>query len=177
MVKKAKTLVEARRLLDPRPLAFGRAPEDPIEAAADPDFYEQPPPQDGGALRLPGPMDMLEDRLLSGGAHTKMFLSGHVGSGKSTELARLTTRPAIRERFTVITLRFEEQEWATLDSSQVLFRIAGTLLKHALDEDRLGESGRWHRVMDDLDRQLNGENYIVRSRERTRIETPESKST
>jgi hypothetical protein len=126
-VKRAQNLEQAAKLLDPRPLDFTHTSTD---EAADPDFYLQVPARKRGNIKLPGPMERLRQRLLGGGPDTKVFLSGHVGSGKSTELSRLAIDPEIRERFHVTMLRFEEQEWATLDSSQVLFRLAGALSQH-----------------------------------------------
>jgi hypothetical protein len=122
---RATTLDEAYKLLDPRPLVFKE--DGPGRAASDPEFYTEPPPQRKDDTNLPSPVENIRQRLLTGAHDTKLFLCGHVGSGKSTELNRLVMHPEIRSEFSVVMLRFEDQEWATLDSSQVLFRIAGAI--------------------------------------------------
>lgn len=130
MPRRAQNLDEARKILDPRPLAS------PLDEAAkgtsapnDPDFYIAPPALKKGNHSLPSPVENIRQRLLTGSHDTKMFLCGHVGSGKSTELNRLAADPEILSEFSVVRLSFEEQEWATLDSSQVLFRIAGEIYR------------------------------------------------
>jgi hypothetical protein len=153
MAQRAQTLSDALTLLDPRPLAFG---QEVTNAAEDPGLYEPVPGVVDQGLHLPGPIEAIQKRLLKGGRETKMFLSGHVGSGKSTELARLGAQPKIRGEFSVVTLRFEEQEWATLDSSQVLFRMAGALFAHGLDIDRIEDTERLNKVLQSLDGQLHG---------------------
>ncbi len=126
-MERAKTLNDARKVLDPRPLVFAPEGASDADAASDRRFYTDPPAQRKGNRNLPGPVETIKQELLNGTRDTKMFLCGHVGSGKSTELNRLAADDEIREEFSVVTLRFEEQEWATLDSSQVLFRIAGEI--------------------------------------------------
>jgi hypothetical protein len=122
----ATTLDEARKVLDPRPLDFTGKSQD---KAVNPAFHVNLPEEGRSGFKLPGPIVQLEQRLLNGTRETKLFLSGHVGSGKSTELNRLMIKPEIVQRFSVVPLRFEDQEWATLDSAQVLFRIAGELFQ------------------------------------------------
>ncbi len=122
----ATTLDEARKVLDPRPLDFTGKSQD---KAVNPAFHVNLPEEGRGDIKLPGAISKLEQRLLNGTRETKVFLSGHVGSGKSTELNLLMVKPEIVQRFAVVPLRFEDQEWATLDSAQVLFRIAGELFQ------------------------------------------------
>jgi hypothetical protein len=125
---RAQTLDEAYKLLDPRPLDFAlQGPPQGEQVASDPRFYIDPPAQKKGKRNLPSPVETIRQRLVTGVHDTKMFLCGHVGSGKSTELNRLATHDEIRAEFSVVMLSFEDQEWATLDSSQVLFRIAGAI--------------------------------------------------
>jgi hypothetical protein len=146
---RATTLEQATVYLDPRPLDFSHPKPQGEKEASDPAFYAPPPGTTGaGGFKLPAPIERLRKRLLSGTRGTKLFLSGHVGSGKSTELSRLVIEPDIRERFDVVALRFEEQEWAVLDSSQVLFRIAAELFdKH---KERLAKLARWSKVLKSL---------------------------
>ncbi|KYF58115.1 hypothetical protein BE08_15705 [Sorangium cellulosum] len=147
---RATTLEQARKVLDPRPLDFRETNPQGAKVASNPEFYTPPPARRGreGNFKLPGPIEKLRQRLLSGTRDTKLFLSGHVGSGKSTELSRLAVDPQIRERFSVLMLRFEEQEWATLDASQVLFRLAGALFES--HKAQLSEEKRWKKVVAEL---------------------------
>jgi hypothetical protein len=125
---RATTLDEATKLLDPRPLDFLHPHPQGALVASDPAFYAAPPGNKGAdGFKLPAPIERLRKRLLSGTRTTKLFLSGHVGSGKSTELSRLIVDPEIRARFAVIPLALEEHEWATLDAAQLLFRIGAAL--------------------------------------------------
>ena len=159
MSRQAATLTEARRTLDPRPLVFG--PDGKRSEAEDPEFYQPLPRRSQGQRRLPAAIESIKDRLLNGGLETKAFLSGHVGSGKSTELGRLMIDPVIRDQFTVVPLRFEEQEWAILDSSQVQFRIAGALYERAKRDQRLTEGGRWLKILKEVEGRLSGPGGII----------------
>lgn len=150
---RATTLVQARKVLDPRPLDFRETNPMGAKVASDPEFYAPPPPRRGeGNFKLPGPIERLRQRLLSGTRDTKLFLSGHVGSGKSTELSRLAVDPQIKEQLSVLMFRFEEQEWATLDASQILFRIAGALFES--HKDLLSQQKRWKKVVEELDKRI-----------------------
>lgn len=150
---RATTLEQARKVLDPRPLDFREPNPLGSKVASDPKFYTPPPPRRGeGNFKLPGPIERLRQRLLSGTRDTKLFLSGHVGSGKSTELSRLAVDPKIKEQFSVLMFRFEEQEWATLDSSQILFRLAGALFEN--HKAVLSQQKRWKKVVAELDERI-----------------------
>jgi hypothetical protein len=150
---RAQTLDQARKFLDPRPLVFkGEEPSQGDKVASASEFYTEPPAQKKGNRNLPSPVENIRQRLLTGADDTKMFLCGHVGSGKSTELNRLAVHPEITTEFSVVMLRFEEQEWATLDSSQVLFRIAGAIhsqFKHLLAKSDNSELQKALRELND----------------------------
>ncbi|MFT3775604.1 MAG: hypothetical protein QM820_60425 [Minicystis sp.] len=152
---RATTLDEARRLFDPRPLDFARQDkEESSKGPSDPSFYTEPPPHKKGNRNLPSAVENIRQRLLTGPHDTKMFLCGHVGSGKSTELNRLATHDEVHAEFSVVMLRFEDQEWATLDSSQVLFRIAGAIyerFKHLLQKR---DDGDLHKALRELNDRL-----------------------
>jgi len=151
-VKRAETLEQARKLLDPRPLDFTKPNPVGTDAASDPSFYLEVPERYEGSFKLPGPTENIRQKLLTGSPDAKVFLSGHVGSGKSTELSRLAVDDEIRARFDVLTLRFEEQEWATLDSSQVLFRLAGALFgRH---KALLSDNARIAKALKDINQRL-----------------------
>ncbi|MGK3969610.1 hypothetical protein WMF38_33540 [Sorangium sp. So ce118] len=149
---RAITLEQARKVLDPRPLDFRETNPQGLKVASNPEFYTPLPARREGNFKLPGPLERLRQKLLSGTRDNKLFLSGHVGSGKSTELSRLAVDPRIQERFSVLMLRFEEQEWATLDSSQVLFRLAGALFES--HKDRLSKQKRWKEIAEDLNERI-----------------------
>ena len=93
-------------------------------------------------------------------AQDTIFLSGHVGSGKSTELARLTAEPTTLEQFFVVDFRFEESEWAHIDSRQVLFRMAAAIYEKGHSEKRLDPKAHWEKHLRDLDRVLYGDSGI-----------------
>jgi nucleoside-triphosphatase THEP1 len=69
----------------------------------------------------------LPRRLLTGGGLTKVFLSGHVGSGKSTQINKLAASKRITDVFEVVVMRLESEEWDTIDGAQLQFRIAYAL--------------------------------------------------
>ena len=87
----AANMKDAMRVLDPRPLEFEHAGDPQVSPAANKAFYK-PLPVEGASesgLKKPGPIERIRQQLLDGGRDTRCFLSGHVGSGKSTELHRL----------------------------------------------------------------------------------------
>jgi hypothetical protein len=167
----ATTLDDALDLLAPMPLEFP-ATGHPKNAATDPSLYIDPPPPDHeqSERRGPGPMDRVRKRLLTETNHTKVFLSGHVGAGKSTQINRLAADPRIQQAFTVVTLRFEEQEWANLDSAQVLFRMAGVLFEYGSEHKLLDKSKRWSSILDALDGQIFGPSGLQARPDQTGIE-------
>jgi hypothetical protein len=133
---------------------FQPAGKNSKDAAKDPAFYTKPPETDADdGAPLPGPVALIRQGLLAGGPETKMFLSGHVGSGKSTELSRLAVDRKIKQRFNVVTFRIEEHEWATIDSTQLLFRLAGELFERF--KASLSEKGRWQEVLGSLNDRLH----------------------
>lgn len=149
---RATNLGEAYKLLDPRPLDFSNPRPSGKDAAKDPAFYTPPPETQDDGHRLPGPIEIIRQKLLTGGRETTMFLSGHVGSGKSTELSRLAADPRIQKRFSVVAFRIEEYEWATIDSTQLLFRLAGELFER--HKGALSKQARWQKVLKALNDRL-----------------------
>lgn len=127
---RASNLGEALRILDPRPLNFSEDNPQGNNVASNRAFYTEPPkPQGSDGFKLPGPTEDIRRKLLRSTRETKLFLSGHIGSGKSTELSRLAIQDEIQRKFSVVTFRFEEHEWATIDSTQVIFRVAASLFQ------------------------------------------------
>lgn len=155
---RAKTLEEAERYFDPRPLDFSEENPKGAKIATNRAFYTPPPEQTEEGRKLPGPIEQIRRRLLSGTSDTKLFLSGHVGSGKSTELSRLAVNRTIREQFSVAMLRFEGQESATLDSAQIRFRIAALIYEQY--QDKLQQKDQWEKVFVDLSERIFTETGI-----------------
>jgi hypothetical protein len=165
----AVNLDEAQDLLDPRPLEFGETAK-PRDIASDPRLYTEPPGPDHVERKRLGPMDKIRARLLRETSHTKLFLAGHVGSGKSTQVNRLAADPDIKKAFTVVQLQFEEQEWAYLDSAQVLFRMAGAIYEFAHEKKLLGESARWLKILRTLDEKVFGPSGLTAKEGSTGVE-------
>lgn len=153
-------LKDAMRVLDPRPLEFDHAGNHVIPPAANSAFYK-PLPVEGAApdtrMRKPGPVERIKRQLLEGGRETRCFLSGHVGSGKSTELNRLAIDKDILQHFAVVRLRLEEQEWAVLDAAQLFFRIADALHRYGTRENLLTNSGAWTKFLEVINGRIYGE--------------------
>jgi hypothetical protein len=121
-------------------------------------WYVERPQEEPDAL---SPIELLRKRVLGAGGADKIFLSGHVGSGKSTELVRLRERPEVRERFTIVAFALESHEWAHLDSRAFLFRIAAELFRWGLANDRLSDDGAWRKHLTYLDAKLFGESGVA----------------
>lgn len=156
----AHTLREALDTLDIRPLEFGSNVDQNV--AVSPDFYVEPPAYErAGQMASPGPIDQIRDQLLDRPASVKVFLSGHVGSGKSTQINRLLVDKDLLGRFAIVKLRFEEQEWAFLDSAQILFRIAGALFDYGKAEKLLSEGAEWEEKLARLDARLYGDHGVI----------------
>lgn len=142
-LKLASTLKEATRFLDVSPLRFPDGDiEDPAPSTDGHRYVKRP-----GVLR-PGKkplrvMEKVRSRLLEGRPDAKLFLTGHVGCGKSTELAQLCADKEIRGRFLPIIANFEEEEWAYIDFSQVLFRLAAELFEYGQKHKLLKSEGLW----------------------------------
>jgi KAP family P-loop domain len=120
-------------------------------------WYVERPQDELNAL---SPIELLRKRVLGAEARDKIFLSGHVGSGKSTELVRLQERADVRERFTVVDFALESHEWAHMDSRTFLFRVAAELFRWGTKHDRLGD-GEWEKLVERLDAKLFGEKGIA----------------
>jgi hypothetical protein len=117
-------------------------------------WYVERPHEESDAL---SPIQLLHKRVLAAEAWGKIFLSGHVGSGKSTELVRLRERAEVAERYTVVPFSLESHEWAHIDSRTFLFRVAAELFRWGVANDRLGDDGAWKKHLQSLDTKLFGE--------------------
>jgi hypothetical protein len=148
----ATTLADALDALDPQPLEFEG------EHANGAVLYAPRPARIEDGLTVAGPADTLRRRLLGSAAATKVFLSGHVGSGKSTEIKRLQAAREIRGAFSPIFLAIEEAYRLQLDIAQLLFLIAAALLEHARKEQLVSQDNdnAWLGPLRELDRRIFG---------------------
>lgn len=150
-VAPVKTLADAFDVLDPLPLEFEGANASAAWYAPRPERFED----DG--LRVAGATEMLQRRLLHSAAATKVFLSGHVGSGKSTEIKRLAASEPIKKAFSPIFLAIEFDYWQHLDIAQLLFLMAGALFDFARRNGLLSEENAWAEPARELELRLVGE--------------------
>jgi hypothetical protein len=152
MAKRAETLDDVLDVLELTPLEPIRTEKS--EAASDPSFYVDLPDEgDGGTLSI---AESLADQLLTRRRDTVRFLSGHIGSGKSTQLNRLAADPKIQSAFSVILYRIESDHVAHLDSAQLLFLMASEIFRFGHEEGFLSQDGRWRKVLAELDTRLLG---------------------
>ncbi|HSO00642.1 MAG TPA: hypothetical protein VLS89_20260, partial [Candidatus Nanopelagicales bacterium] len=156
--KRARTLDEALDVLDVVPLDFSGKPSSP---ASDPAFYTELPPPDHEDLPGAGLAERLRMSLLGRMGPARLFLSGHVGSGKSTQINRLAEDEKINEAFTVIVLRVEPHLAPFLDGAQILFLMAGALFDRGKQLGLLKEGARWEKSLRALDARLNGDSGII----------------
>lgn len=145
------TLDEAYEALDLAPLG----PDDPV--------YVQVTTVVGGGRHLP-PLSRLRGQLLKSHEQDRFFLSGHIGSGKSTELNRLLADRSIQQRFYVVALNIEPQHRPSLSSHELLFLMAAQLHARASADESLvkfDKSKRWMGILERLDAALYGAKGIV----------------
>lgn len=109
VVDKATTLVEAIHRFSPQPIEFGVGSQNES-------FYVQRPDDPLGELRV---------RLLSAPTGTeKTLLAGHRGTGKSTELNRLSADPEIQQRYEIVDFSVKDSlELTDVDHVDLLFAM------------------------------------------------------
>jgi hypothetical protein len=157
---RAATLDDTLDVLDILPLEFSGNGKRDVES--DPRFYVEPPPcEDGGDMRGVGPAERFRDLLLSDQHRAKLFLSGHIGNGKSTQINKLAADETLRNAFSVVLMRIEEGHQGFLDASQLLFLLAGAIFDFGLQEKLLAEDAKWKGMLRDLDARLFGEQGMV----------------
>jgi len=161
MARIAAKLDDAFEVLNLEPIEFSET-KTPT-AASDPSFYVEPPPreEEGDGMPGPGPAEQYRKKLLVQGPTAKLFLSGHVGSGKSTQINKLATDPIVRGAFSVVLLRIEGGHQAFLDASQLLFLMAGAIFDFGQEEGLLTEDAQWKTHLRDLDARLYGPSGTV----------------
>lgn len=110
------------------------------------------------------PLARLRAQLLRSQDDDRFFLSGHIGSGKSTELKRLLADPAIHQRFYVVAFDIEPTDRPSLSSHQLLFLIAAELYKRANSDKALQDfdkKDRWLKLLKRMDTALYGSTGLV----------------
>lgn len=156
----ATTLTDAYDVLDPQPIDF----------ATQADFYVEPPPRvHDDQTPSPNPMDRIR-RALRTTWPAKVFLAGHVGAGKSTQLRRLASDPEIRGRFSVALVRLETVELPFLDTPQLLFHMVRELYEHGKAIGALQDEAALHKHVVAMNRHLFGEQGLTSEGGTTSIE-------
>jgi hypothetical protein len=78
----------------------------------------------------------IRDRLLQAQLPLKVFLTGQVGAGKSSELSRLHADPEIAAKFERVVVRLSERmDLLDADIRQILVAIAATVAEHIREHD------------------------------------------
>jgi AAA ATPase domain len=145
----AQTLSEAIDVLTPEPL----------DEAHDDWYVGNPTNTPGGHLVYP--LGMLRASLLRARDTERLFLSGHIGAGKSTELRRLLRDPAIRRRYFVVDFRLADEEIPEVTSTHLLFIIAAELYQRANAQDLLKRGRkRWEAILKRIDERFFGQKGV-----------------
>lgn len=157
---RATTLNEVYDVLDPQPIDF----------KTQADLYVEPPPRghDDGTV-TPSPMARIR-RALRTTAPAKVFLAGHVGAGKSTQLRRFAVEPSTQALFSVVLVRLETTELPFLDVAQLLFHMARGLYEHGRSLSMLGGDQPWRKHLEALDKALYGADGLTVTEGTTAIE-------
>jgi hypothetical protein len=147
----AQTLSEAIDVLTPEPLD-----------EAHNDWYVGNPTTTPGG-HVVHPLGMLRASLLRSRDAERLFLSGHIGAGKSTELKRLLRDPAIRRRYFVVDFRLADEEIPEVTSTHLLFIIAAELYQRADAQDLLKRGRkRWEAILKRIDERFFGQKGVSR---------------
>jgi hypothetical protein len=120
-----------------QPLVF--SPDDPRynDPAASAEFYIE---------RADSPLEELTVHLLQSRGDEKLLLTGHIGSGKSTELNRLAADPTIQQRFFVVKYGVREVlNLIDIDYLDFLLSFGATLVTRAF-EAQLFKAGALRRI-------------------------------
>ncbi|WP_437767221.1 hypothetical protein WME77_09340 [Sorangium sp. So ce764] len=147
----ATTLDDAYQALELKALG----PDDPL--------YVQTTIPVGRGRQLP-PLARLRGQLLKSSERDRFFLSGHIGSGKSTELKRLLADPDIQRRFYVVAFDIEPEHQPSLASHELLFLIAARLYARASADKTLVKferSDRWLGMLQRIDAALYSPTGLV----------------
>ncbi|MBK8255118.1 MAG: hypothetical protein IPK82_20960 [Polyangiaceae bacterium] len=149
MPRRAATLSESLDYLELVPLEFGAAPS---SVATDSALYVELPVEEPAQGELPPPplVETLVDRLLSTQQRAVLFLSGHVGSGKSTQVNKLAADPRITSAFSVIPLRIEAEHVPILDTPLLLVLLCSAVHHFGHEHGLLSKEATWHRVFNDF---------------------------
>ena len=146
-----KTLNEAIDVLQPGPIEPGNA------------WYVEPEVHMHSGRKL-APLARLRAQLLRSHETDRHFLSGHIGSGKSTELKRMLADPAIRQRFYVVDFEIAPTDRPSLSSHQLLFHIAAALYERAKNDRSLvafDKKDKWLGILQRMDAAIYGAQGLV----------------
>ncbi|EYF01519.1 hypothetical protein [Chondromyces apiculatus] len=135
----AASLNEAIDVLQPEPIE----PDSP--------WYVRPEVLAHSGRKL-APLAELRAQLLNSRDSDRYLLSGHLGSGKSTELKRLLADPEIQKRFYVVQFAVEPTALPSLTSHHLLFLIASELYRRASSTEALTAFDKKDRWLDLLQR-------------------------
>ncbi|HSN99909.1 MAG TPA: hypothetical protein VLS89_16555 [Candidatus Nanopelagicales bacterium] len=141
-----KSLNDAIDVLQPGPIEPGNP------------WYVEPEVHMHSGRKLP-PLARLRAQLLRSHDADRYFLSGHIGSGKSTELKRMLADPAIQQRFYVVDFEIAPTDRPSLSSHQLLFLIAATLYERAKGDKALvvfEKKEKWLGILQRMDGALYG---------------------
>lgn len=141
----ARTLADAIRVLEPGPLDEAHV------------GWYVPNEAHGRNGRPMHPLMHFEASIAAAGHHDRLFLSGHIGSGKTTELRRIARSPAVKDRFVVVEVEIPDDEAQVLTSLHLLFVVALELYRQAEERGLLSAGKRrWVRHFEALDKELFG---------------------
>lgn len=126
-------------------------------------WYVEPLWTHGHGRQLP-PLALLRTQILESNANDRFWLSGHVGSGKSTEIRRFLADEEILEQFYVVLFDIDPTAFPSLTSHHLLFLIAAELYKQASNDTSLetfDKKEKWMGLLRRMDHALYGASGLV----------------
>ncbi|RMI17499.1 MAG: hypothetical protein D6681_03305 [Calditrichaeota bacterium] len=108
-----------------QPLVFNKEELKHAHVSASPEFYLKRPDS---------PLEEMKVNLITSASDEKLLLTGHMGSGKSTELNRLAEDPKLQQRFFIVKYRIVEALNITdIDYLDFLMSFAAILFTRAAE--------------------------------------------
>lgn len=155
-----------RRPMAPKPITPLKQALDALHKKvlhASSDWYVQPLLSHGKGRPLP-PLALLRTQILESKANDRFWVSGHVGSGKSTEIRRLLDNSEIQSEFYVVLFDIDPTSFPSLTSHHLLFLIAAELYQRARNDESLetfDKKEKWKALLRRMDHALYGESGLV----------------